>query len=76
MPSVLIRLFALLLAFAGCGALAQDLAPIPALQTRVTDTTGTLTEQQRAALEANLAAFEASKGSQIAVVMVPTTQPE
>jgi len=76
MPSVLAHLAALLLALASFGALAQDLAPIPPLTARVTDVTGTLTSEQRAALEANLAAFEASKGSQIAIVIVPTTQPE
>ncbi|WP_018410147.1 TPM domain-containing protein [Methyloversatilis thermotolerans] len=43
---------------------------------RVTDLTGTLTAQQTAALDQTLAGFEASKGSQIAVLIVPTTQPE
>jgi uncharacterized protein len=55
-------------------ALAQ--VPVPPLTARVTDVTGTLTAQQRAALEERLAAFEARKGSQIAVLIVPTTQPE
>lgn len=55
-------------------ALAQ--VPVPPLTARVTDLTGTLTTQQRAALEERLAAFEARKGSQVAVLMVPTTQPE
>jgi uncharacterized protein len=52
------------------------LAPIPKLSARVTDTTGTLTAEQQAALEQKLAAFEAAKGSQLSVLMVPTTQPE
>ena len=56
------------------GALAQ--IALPPLSARVTDVTGTLTAQQRAALEERLAAFEARKGSQIAVLVVPTTQPE
>lgn len=43
---------------------------------RVTDQTGTLTAEQKASLEQRLAAFEARKGSQIAVLMVPTTKPE
>ncbi|MFO7278568.1 MAG: YgcG family protein [Pseudomonadota bacterium] len=55
---------------------AQDLQPIPRLEARVTDLTGTLTAQQQAALEEKLAAFEARKGAQIAVLLVPTTQPE
>jgi uncharacterized protein len=55
------------------GAQAQIALPPVA---RVTDLTGTLTAQQRASLDQTLASFEASKGSQIAVVMVPTTEPE
>lgn len=49
---------------------------IPPLQHRVTDLTATLTADQQADLESRLAAFEAKKGSQIAILMVPTTQPE
>src|SRR5512143_2646227 len=49
---------------------------VPPLKARVTDLTGTLDAGQRAALEQKLAAFESSKGSQIAVLLVPTTQPE
>lgn len=56
--------------------LAQADVGIPPLQHRVTDLTGTLTAQQQSELEASLAAFEARKGSQIAILMVPTTQPE
>ena len=43
---------------------------------RVTDTTGTLDAGQKQALEAKLAAFEKGRGTQIAVVMVGSTQPE
>jgi uncharacterized protein len=62
----------------GCGlsAAAQDLQPIPKLTARVTDLTGTLTAEQQNALEQKLAAFEAAKGSQLAVLIVPTTKPE
>jgi uncharacterized protein len=60
-----------------CGlALAQDLAPLPDVHHRVTDTTGSLKAEQVAQLESTLAAFEQRKGSQIAIVLVPTTQPE
>jgi uncharacterized protein len=55
-------------------ALAQ--VPVPPLKARVTDLTGTLNQQQRAALEQTLAEFESRKGSQIAVLLVPTTKPE
>jgi uncharacterized protein len=55
---------------------ASGLQPIPPLTARVTDLTGTLTAGQQNALEQKLAAFEAAKGSQLAVLIVPTTQPE
>jgi uncharacterized protein len=56
--------------------LAQNLLPVPALGARVIDQTGSLSADQQAALEAKLAAFEQAKGSQIVMLMVPTTQPE
>jgi uncharacterized protein len=40
------------------------------------DSTGTLNDAQRGALEAKLAAFEQSRGAQLVVLMVPSTQPE
>jgi len=55
---------------------AQSLQPVPKLASRVTDLTGTLTTADRGSLEERLAAFEARKGAQIAVLVVPTTQPE
>ncbi|AOZ03019.1 hypothetical protein BKK81_28130 [Cupriavidus sp. USMAHM13] len=67
-------LFLVLLVSVSLGA-AADIA-VPALTARVTDLTGTLTSEQRAALEQRLQAFESEKGSQIGVLMVPTTQPE
>jgi uncharacterized protein len=60
-----------------CGsAPAQQLVPVPPLSSPVTDVTGTLTSDQAAALEAKLRAFEQAKGSQVAVLIVRTTQPE
>lgn len=56
-------------------AVAQDLLPVPKVA-RVTDQTGTLDAAAVAGLEQKLAAFEAEKGSQIAVLIVPTTAPE
>lgn len=50
--------------------------PVPPLQARVTDLTGTLTPQQSGELETLLRDFETRKGSQIAVLLLPTTQPE
>lgn len=56
--------------------LAAAQIPVPPLTARVTDLTGTLSADQRAALEQKLAALEARKGSQVAVLWVATTQPE
>jgi uncharacterized protein len=55
---------------------APGLQPIPPLQARVTDLTGTLDDSQRASLEQKLQAFETRKGAQVAVLVVPTTEPE
>jgi uncharacterized protein len=57
-------------------AFGQTPQPVPKLTARVTDLTGTLTAEQQAALEDKLSAFEARKGSQIAVLVVATTEPE
>jgi uncharacterized protein len=64
------------LAMLAAPAFAQNLQPIPKLSARVTDLTGTLTAEQQSMLEEKLSAFEARKGSQIAVLVVPTTEPE
>lgn len=50
--------------------------PVPELKTRVTDQTSTLDGAAFAALEERLAAFESRTGSQIAVLVIPTTEPE
>jgi uncharacterized protein len=57
-------------------AWAQDLQPVPALTAHVLDTTGTLDAAQLQALDAKLDAFEKSSGSQVVILMVPTTLPE
>jgi len=49
---------------------------VPPLTGRVVDLTATLSVDQVAALEQKLKAFEDRKGSQLAVLIVPTTQPE
>jgi uncharacterized protein len=64
------------LALAAAAVAAQDLQPVPPLEARITDVTGTLTAEQQAALEEKLRAFEARKGAQLAVLIVPTTEPE
>jgi uncharacterized protein len=70
---------ALLLAALGVlasAAWAQPERPVPALSARVIDQTGTLSAEQRAALEGKLADFEAKSGPQIVVLLVPATAPE
>lgn len=60
----------------GWSVVASAQVPVPPLTGHVIDQTGTLTVEQKASLEQTLAAFESSKGSQLAVLMVPTTAPE
>lgn len=49
---------------------------VPPLTGRIVDLTGTLTASEQAQLADRLEQFEAAKGSQIAVLFVPTTAPE
>jgi uncharacterized protein len=67
-------LVALLLCLFSLAASAE--VAVPPLSARVTDLTGTLSAEQRAGIEQKLAALETSKGSQIAVLLLPSTQPE
>jgi len=55
---------------------AQSLAAIPALDSPVVDTTGTLAAEQKQALVQQALALQQRKGSQLQILMVPTTQPE
>ena len=71
MKAIWVALLALLL-----GGAAQAEVAVPPLVRRVTDLTATLDAQQTQTLEARLAAFEAKKGAQLAVLIVPSTQPE
>jgi uncharacterized protein len=73
---VLPALLAALLASPLLATRARADVPVPPLQARVTDLAGALSASQRAALESTLRAFEERKGSQVAVLLVPTTQPE
>lgn len=58
------------------GGTAHADVAVPPLTQRVTDLTATLDAQQIQTLESRLAAFEARKGAQLAVLIVPTTAPE
>jgi uncharacterized protein len=53
-----------------------DVQPVPALTARVVDQAATLNATDKVALEDKLAAFEREHGTQIVVLLVPTTQPE
>jgi uncharacterized protein len=71
---------AVLLAVALCAAawpaFAQQLAPIPALDSPAIDTTATLSQAERERLVQQALDLQQRKGSQLQVLMVPTTQPE
>lgn len=69
-------LAALLLLLATCVAAAQGVLPVPELTGRVIDQTDTLDPVQAKGLDEKLANFEQGKGTQIVVLLVPTTQPE
>ena len=78
-PAGLARLsFALLaaLAFGPASAQQAGLQPIPAYSARVIDTIGMLQPDEKARLEGKLKALEDRKGSQLAVLLVESTQPE
>jgi uncharacterized protein len=68
---------AALLALVLCwGSVASADVAVPALSGRVVDKTMTLTQEQQAGLDQTLRDFETRKGSQVAVLIVPTTAPE
>jgi uncharacterized protein len=73
---MLLRALALCAVLLGWAAPALAEVAVPPLEARVTDLTGTLDAAQTAQLERRLAAFEKDKGSQLAVLIVPSTEPE
>ena len=66
----------LLIAVLGVQSQAETLLAVPALSARVIDQTGTLDASQRGAMEQRLAEIEQKEGSQLVVLMVPSTAPE
>lgn len=68
----------LLVCLGGLLALSQAQAQlaVPALSGHVIDHTGTLSAAQAQQLEAKLSAFEQSRGTQLVLLLVATTQPE
>jgi uncharacterized protein len=69
------RAFIVALTLCWIGAAAADVA-VPPLTGRVVDLTGTLGSGDIAALTQTLKNLEMRKGSQVAVLIVPTTEPE
>ena len=69
-------IIALWLALASLSGMAADLAAVPPMRGFVVDTAGMLKPSQAQMLEQRLQEFDRSHGSQIAVLIVPTTQPE
>ncbi len=67
---------ALLLCWAFACDLARAVVAVPPLVGRVVDQTGTLSSTDVDTLNGTIRAFEARKGSQIAVLIVPTTDGE
>lgn len=71
------RINSLIVLFLVCGSTwAQNIVPVPPLKSRVTDQTNTLSETEKRNLESKLSSFEQSKGSQVAVLVIPTTGDE
>jgi uncharacterized protein len=64
-----------ILLLAGLSPASGEVA-VPPLRAHVTDLTGTLSAQQIQDLDSRLREFERAKGSQIAVLMLPSTEPE
>ena len=65
-----------LIAFLPAYAAAQAVLAVPALSARVIDQTQTLSASELQALESRLQTLEEKSGSQVVVLMVPTTAPE
>ena len=81
MPALLRLMWAglLVLLLAGAGpvlAQGEPFKPVPPYAARVTDQVGMLTPDQRQHLEGVLADYERQTGSQIAVLLVASTEPE
>jgi uncharacterized protein len=74
-PRATAWLVALWLALLAPVVALSDVA-VPTLKAHVTDLTGTLSADDIARLESRLAALEQRKGSQVVILMLPSTQPE
>lgn len=75
-PFAVARALLVALALGASLPAAAEPVAVPPLTARVTDQTATLSREQVATLEGKLQRFEAAKGSQLAVLIVPTTGDE
>ena len=66
----------LLLLAPGAGAADGEFVAVPQLHSHVTDLTATLSDSDKGALERKLVEWEAKRGAQFAVLVVPTTKPD
>ena len=69
-------LMILALLWSATGQAQDTLVPVPAYRAHVTDMAGALAAADRSMLEQQLAGFEAQRGTQIGVLLVPSTAPE
>ncbi|EPG68260.1 TPM domain-containing protein [Leptospira wolffii] len=70
------RIWAILLFALIAGPVFSQSIPVPDIEGRVTDQTGTLSSSEISDLEIKLGKFEKRKGAQIVVLIVPTTAEE
>ena len=74
--ALILALICAIAATAATAASAQALVPVPPLRAHVTDLAGMLDAQQLGALDNVLADYQAKTGSQIAILLLPSTAPE
>lgn len=67
---------ALAVLIAGIARADDGFVPVPPHAARITDQANMLTSEQRSALDAVLADYESKSGSQIAILLLPSTAPE
>jgi len=76
MKRFLVGVTTILLGWLLTGGVALAQLVVPPLTGHVVDTTGTLSAPQSEQLEAKLTTFEQTRGAQVVMLLVPTTQPE
>lgn len=75
-PHVRAALLTLLLLLGAASPAAWGQLALPPFESLVQDLTGTLTAEQQASLDEKLTAFQKRKGAQVALLILPSTEPE